>query len=269
MGNTIDWGQAAVNNTIGFGDGAENNTIGWGDIQADSWSPETNLTGTGGTPAWSNTLSTNFDGVDDYVDLGGSTGLDFSGSFTLMAWIKTDAIGANQFIIDTSTSGSSGNGYSVRINTDGKIKFWSYAVGGLVNGTTVLSVSTWYHVACVHDTSAGTNKIYLNGVLENTSSYTFPTASNTTNLWIGKSNLFASTFDGLIDEVGFFGTDESANINSIYNAGTPTDLSTYSPTSYYRMGDNDTYPTITDNVGSNDGTMNNMTSANFVTDVPT
>ena len=61
MGNTIDWGQAAVNNTIGFGDGAENNTIGWGDIQADSWSPETNLTGIGGTPAFANTYSLLFD----------------------------------------------------------------------------------------------------------------------------------------------------------------------------------------------------------------
>lgn len=45
MANTIDWGQAAVNNTNGFGKSATNNTIDFGEVCADSWSPETNLTG--------------------------------------------------------------------------------------------------------------------------------------------------------------------------------------------------------------------------------
>ena len=269
MANTINWGQAAVENTIDYGQGATDNTISWGKSQTLSPSGETNITGAGGTPAWTNTLSTNFDTVDTYIGLGGSTGLDFSGSFTLMAWVKTNAIGTNQFIIDTSTSVTTGNGYSMYIETSGKIRFWSYHTAGLVDSTTVLSASTWYHISCVHDTVSGTNKIYIDGILENTSAYTHANTSNTTNLWIGKSNLFASTFDGLIEEVAFFATDESANISSIYNSGTPTDLSTYSPTSYYRMGDNDVYPIIKDVVGSNDGTMTNMSSANFVTDVPT
>jgi len=45
MANTIYWGQAAVNNTNGFGKAATNNTIDFGEVCADSWSPETNLTG--------------------------------------------------------------------------------------------------------------------------------------------------------------------------------------------------------------------------------
>jgi hypothetical protein len=34
------------------------------------------------------------------------------------------------------------------------------------------------------------------------------------------------------------------------------------------MGDGDTYPTIEDRVGSNDGTMTNMVSGDIVTVVP-
>ena len=45
MANTIDWGQGAVNNTNGFGKAPTNNTIDFGEVCADSWSPETNLTG--------------------------------------------------------------------------------------------------------------------------------------------------------------------------------------------------------------------------------
>ena len=39
--------------------------------------------------------------------------------------------------------------------------------------------------------------------------------------------------------------------------------------SWWRMGDGDTFPTLTDNgSGGNDGTMTNMSSGNIVEDVP-
>ena len=56
----------------------------------------------------------------------------------------------------------------------------------------------------------------------------------------------------------------------MYNSGAPTDLSSYStpPTHWWRMGDGDSSPTITDQVGSYNLTMTNMDSADIVTDVP-
>ena len=62
------------------------------------------VVGAGGGAPFVNTKSILFDGVNDYVDLGSSTGLGFTGDFTLSAWIKTSAIGTNQMIIDSSTS---------------------------------------------------------------------------------------------------------------------------------------------------------------------
>ena len=46
------------------------NTIDWGKIHYNSWSPETNLTGTGATPSYQNEYSFQFDGIDDYIDCG-------------------------------------------------------------------------------------------------------------------------------------------------------------------------------------------------------
>ena len=72
MANTIGFGQAAVNNTIDYGQGAIDNTINWGKSQTLSPSGETNITGTGGTPPFSNVNSFSFDGIDEYF-LGTST----------------------------------------------------------------------------------------------------------------------------------------------------------------------------------------------------
>jgi hypothetical protein len=227
-------------------------------------------------PSFADTKSFQFDGVTDYIVPLITSGLDFSGSFTLSAWVKTNATGTNQFIIDTSTSATNGNGYSIYLLTSGKIRFWSYHTAGLVDSTTVLSASTWYHVACVHDTVSGTNKIYIDGILENTSSYTHANTSNTTNLWIGRSQLFASSFNGFINEVGFFGTDESANINSIFNGGLPDSLTAFNPSSWFRMGEEATWnggKFVLDNQGSIGGTATSVgitpTDPNPTTDVPT
>ena len=52
-------------------------------------------------------------------------------------------------------------------------------------------------------------------------------------------------------------------MSDIYNSGTLHDLSDLgtAPAHYWRMGDDDTYPTIQDNEGSAHFVMYNMTSA--------
>ncbi|NRA49475.1 MAG: hypothetical protein HRU12_10120 [Phaeodactylibacter sp.] len=74
----------------------------------------------------------------------------------------------------------------------------------------------------------------------------------------------------LVDEVALWASDEEANALAIYNSGVPFDLTTLgsSPTHWWRMGDGDTYPTLVDSVGNVDFTMNSMTVADIVNDVP-
>jgi len=75
----------------------------------------------------------------------------------------------------------------------------------------------------------------------------------------------------LIDEVSVYNTALSASdATAIYNGGVPTDLTSYAPLGWFRMGDGSTFPTINDvGSGGSNGTMNNMSASNFVTDVPT
>ncbi len=193
------------------------------------------------SPSFPNTYSLAFDGVDDFIGLGSSTGLNFSGDFTLSAWVKTDSIGNDQFIVDTSTSSSFGSGYSFRIRTNGKIRFWSYSASSTgLDSATTLSADTWYHITCIHTSTQ--NKIYINGVLDGTLNWTTGhSQSNTTNLRIGGSSVLNGYFDGNIDEVAFWNSDQSANIDSIYSATGAVDLTSLNPTAWYRNGDNGSY----------------------------
>ena len=87
----------------------------------------------------------------------------------------------------------------------------------------------------------------------------------------GKASSYALPFDGNIDEVAYFTSELSASdVTTIYNSGVPNDISSLSPTGWWRMGDNDsgTGTTVTDQgSGSNNGTLTN--SPTFQTNVPT
>jgi hypothetical protein len=197
----------------------------------------------GGGGGFPNTYSLDFDGVDDYIDLSNADDLNFANDFTLSIWVKTSAIGSNQFVIDKSTSASVGNGYSLRVLNTGKVRFWSYSANNSLNSTTTLSADTWYHIAATHDRSGAVNKIYINGALDvSGASGTFNATSN--NLRIGTSAVLGNPFGGNLDEASFYDSELSASdILTIYNSGQPTDLSLLSipPVAWFRMGDNGSY----------------------------
>jgi hypothetical protein len=258
--NTIDWGQAAVNNTNGFGKSATNNTIDFGEICADSWSPETNLTGAGATPSFVNTKSIALDGIDDYVDIGAL--LNFLGNKSVSMWLKFTDSGGYRVALNVGS-----DAYGM-YSTAGKIAFYhknsSLAYKDVVANTTT-NDGLWHHYLGVND---GTNlKIYIDGVLDNSNTNGSVGTLLNANGRIGARWNNSNVFSGTIDEVAIFDTDQSANASAI--GGTiPTDLSSYNPISWWRCGDSDTAPILTDNgSGGNDGTMTNFTT--FSTDVPT
>ncbi|MDA8964795.1 LamG domain-containing protein [bacterium] len=78
----------------------------------------------------------------------------------------------------------------------------------------------------------------------------------------------AYLLDGIVNQVAIWGTDESANVATIYNAGATQDLSTLSsaPVHYYEIDSSIT--TIADLAGNADFTAFNFVSADLVTDAP-
>ena len=216
--------------------------------------------------SFSNDYSVNFDGADDYMDIPDSTALETT-AFTWSAWFYCTAIDRYNIIVDTATNSNFFHGYEIFVkNNDNKIKFASYHTNDSLDSTTVVSTNTWYHVAATHE--SGSDKLYVNGSLEASGSASNFSTSDAANLRIGSSSIYNLYHQGLIDEVAFFNSALSASdVTAIYNSGVPADLTSLSPVGWWRMGDNDSGSTITDQGSAGvDATLQNQ--ASFSSDVP-
>jgi hypothetical protein len=275
MANTIEWGQGAVNNTIGWGKGKTNNTINWAEVYDNSPSGETNITGSGGVPPFTNTYSFLFDGIDERVET--TSNITSATEFTLSFWIKPVAVGVNGKMYPIGQWTASDN--YIRLDQLGVIylrigaQTLLYSSNIHQGGANNLVLNTWQHIAFIRD-NTNSIKCYRNGTAFG------PTAgiTNTNTLTLNSfGRVISNTFgyEGNLDEISFWNTDQTSNLATISAA--PTDLSTYSPINWYRFGDGDTFSnpggvgdwTLTDNgSAANNATSVNMEEADRVTDVP-
>ena len=238
----------------------------------------------------SNLYSVEFDGSDDYMALDtGSINL-----YGFSCWFKADK----------TFSASSGGPFYVLLGPSGStMPATSYflALGGDITGdftnelitirassqnsfaytSASATISTdWHHIVGAWSTSAATTggngyDIWLDGVkvgnAAGSSTPSSPYSIGLIPLRVGQRQNGAYPFNGLIDEVSIFTSTLSASdIATLYNSGTPGDISSLSPFGWWRMGDNDsgTGTTITDQgSGSNNGTLTN--GPTFSTTVPT
>jgi hypothetical protein len=282
MAVTNGWGEAAINNTIGFGQGAQNSTTNWGAIQSVSASGETNITGSGGEVPFTNTKSIELDGVDDYVTMGDGT-LEFNrtSTFSISCWFKAEQAEVSAIISKSYFTGplqgymiwQQAHGANVKVNCRLRKSSSEHVQ---FQGSDVLTKNQWHHVVMTYD-GTGNNtglKMYINGsegsgTRTGTMSQDVDWTSHSIPLNLGARMNGNIPFNGIIDEVGIFNAELSASdVTDIYNSGTPASLSSYSSlTNWWRCGDGDTSPTLTDNEGSINGTMTNFST--FSTDVPT
>ena len=219
-----------------------------------------------------NTKSITFDGADDYVSapqtfLNGTLGVH--DSFTISFWAKKPTATDSVQVGDLGQNGNGSAFYGIWVlwYIDGRVIFSVRNNNNNSIETTLAFDTNWHHFFCTK--SVNTLKIYIDGTL-------IQTGVGPTNLPSATGNMFrigsiGSTYFGksTIDEVALWDTDQGANVTDIYNGGVPNDLSSLNPMSWYRMGDGDTYPTITDHgsEGSN-GTMTNMDASDIENSVP-
>lgn len=277
MAVTNDWGQASVNNTIDYGDGAIDNTINWGEIYDSSASGDTNI-GTSVTPPFTNTKSISLDGVDDFVTMGNASSLNFerTDSFSLSIWFNKPSSGT-EFLLGKNEQSVPRSGYFAFTSTN-LVNFRITTSGGSIiqiKDNDVHNLNAWEHYVFTYDgssTSSGLN-MYKNGSLLTNVTRSGATLTQsiqtTVPFTLGARQglgLFAEAF---MDEVAVFNSELSASdVTSIYGTGAPTSLASLNPLSWWRCGDGDTAPTLTDNgSGGNDGTMESFST--FSTDVPT
>tara|TARA_R100000654_G_scaffold60085_1_gene86858 strand:+ start:1135 stop:1878 length:744 start_codon:yes stop_codon:yes gene_type:complete len=245
------------------------NTINWGKIHGLSYSPETNLTGTAAAPSFTNTKSILLDGVDDYVD---TPVINLGSTNTISFWVKSSSTNQGGLFGDNNASSlyalfwtPSTNNIFFRLG-NGNSGYW-----GLQVASGLLSDGNWHHHCLTRNGT--TLNYYIDAVLQTN------VINNTLNASAGTVTTFqnfGARSDGTLpltanlDEVAVFNSELSASdVTAIYNSGVPASLSSYSSlVSWWRCGDGDTSPTLTDNgTGGNNGTMTNFST--FSTDVPT
>ena len=259
------------------------NTINWGKIQGLSYSPETNLTGTAAAPSFTNTKSIALDGVDDFVSLSSTTNLRPTDAeinadgFSVSVWVNWSSASSGIFANGGAQETDKYWGFSFFVTSTGRA-FIRKGTGGAPSPTARSDAYTaenkvasgaWTHLAFIlPSANKSTWKIYVNGV-----SQTLTTSGAGGAVAYGGTaaigSFFQNSFNGAIDECAVFNSELSASdVTSIYGSGVPNDISSLSPVSWWRCGDGDTSPTLTDNGSeSNNGTMTNFTT--FSTDVPT
>lgn len=228
-----------------------------------------------------NAYSVKFDGVNDYVTVGNNYGFEHSQAFSISFWVKPDNVAAFRCMVSKVSNDVNVYGYSLSHTATGALYLQMRATTALLlphTFTSTLTAGVWQHVVLTYTGASNLNaaRVYINAVVGDT-----PGSAVLSGTW-GNANSFnlgnrgaAATFPfvGNIDEVSVYDKALSASeVTELYNGGQPGDLNNYSAyanlLSWWRMGDNDIYPTILDNKGSVNGTMTNQTSADIVSDVP-
>lgn len=225
-----------------------------------------------------NTKSTSFDGINDFVNFGDVHTYDTTDAFTVSMWIKPSNLAGYRVLFSKLAGASAYNGYSLRHNvTTGQLylqlragtnRTWNYDLN--------LTAGIWQHLVFTYSGAqniSGAN-LYIDDVKATT-----PTSGGVSGTWLeGQDFMLGSRngsffLNGNMTEVTVWDKELSAvEVTELFNLGLPNDPTTHTASSnlksYYRMGDNDVFPTITDNVSSDDGTMINMAAEDFEDDVP-
>jgi hypothetical protein len=246
-----------------------------------------------GIQSLTNDYSTQFLTADQsIVDLGTNAAHNITDKLSISFWTKGTSNGAVQAFY--SRWDASTDDRQILIFTENTSPFTKMRVlvssDGLGGGgvrkdyTTSIPVldGNWHFITVTFD--SGDLKIYIDGAedtaVTKTSDPAFTTINPVTNnegqigAYLTPAYNYLGFCNAKIDELAIWDSAvlTPTDVSGLYDGGGITDLNSYSGSanlvSWYRMGDGDTFPIITDQKGVQSGTMVNMISNNFVTDAP-
>ncbi len=134
---------------------------------------------------------------------------------TLSAWAKPSQIDSWDGIVSNMTSW--GTGFSLQLGSAQKIA--AMISGTYLSSITIPSAGIWYYIVATHNSSTNLNSLYVNGILEATSTQAVVYEANA-KTYIGafytSPNLI---FNGQIDDVRIYNRALSATeIQNLYNS---------------------------------------------------
>ena len=204
-----------------------------------------------------NAYSLEFDGANDYIDL--SSNVSISGAFSISMWVYPDDIAGYLILGSTST-----DNIFVYANSSGTLQIRG-GTGFTTNvvSSTNLTAGSWQHVVITRD--AGLNYTFYRNKTSNA-----VTGATSTDSAIAFDRIAANstvqfgTFDGKMDDLAFYNKELSASeVASIYD----NNLHASGLVAFYRFEDG-SGTSLSDVVGSNDGTLTNFPASPWSTNTP-
>ena len=195
--------------------------------------------------------SMSFDGANDYIDCGNISEIKNNTEMTLSFWAKIEDM---TFRILFGQNLVAGNDiFQMYLWGATPILYMWIKNGGTgtvsyvdnATLTSLISVGVWNHFTLVFNGSlsnADRCKLFINGGGDAiTNRGTMPTSFPNSDepFLIGRGT--NGYFQGNIDNVAVWNSDQSVNVSTIYNGGVPSDLSSLNPINYYKMGENATF----------------------------
>jgi hypothetical protein len=144
-----------------------------------------------------------FDGSTSYISVTNSGNMSPADSFSVTAWVKTDAVvGTRMAIYDRLETH---DGFGLMLVNSGYPRV--SVNGGEATCTSSIGVAdqAWHHVAGTYDSAAGEINIYVDGVLAGTTAYSTPIdyVPEPRNQ-IGRVRTGEDYYRGTIDDISIF-----------------------------------------------------------------
>ena len=166
-----------------------------------------------------------FDGIDDYVDVGTVT-TDFSQGMTVSSWVYFNGFNHWSRIIDFDVAIDPAQHNGILLANYGATDDLTFEVyvdgtsGGKVTANDALFTGVWMHLVVSMD-NAGSVILYKDGVQIHSGTTSVPAVMDRPSSFIGRSNWSVDGyFDGSIDEVAVWNSALTAlEINALYNSG--------------------------------------------------
>lgn len=163
------------------------------------------------------------------VNCSNASKFNVTSGLTISAWVYLNGTSTEKAIVAKWSGSQTQDQYILMTNSSNKVLFAigtpTVSASGIASNST-LNASTWYHIVATWD-NTGTHKIYINGVLDKTSTLTNFTTINTSTalpLYIGKSgdNFAPRLMNGSVDDVLLYNRALSASeIQQIYTEPNP------------------------------------------------
>ena len=193
-------------------------------------------------PAFTNTNSFTFDGVNDYFSAGNPTALQITGQLTISLWFKTSTTpSVNKYLISKGTGSYTQRNFGIWQSNTNTIRAFINGVGAGVTSPLSYADGNWHHLAVTYTPSTSLI-LYIDGSAVDTNTSSIPAAinNNTSDFEIGR--WVSDYWAGSMDEVAVWNSALSSTaVTEIYNSGAPNDLDNLtnasSPTAWYRMGE--------------------------------